>query len=1063
MDRSPRAFRLAGALPFPGVSVAGSLQSHDPPAFVVGIGASAGGVEAISLFLDNDRGDIPAAFLIVMHLSADRESHLPEILSRHTSMPVCSAGHGMRLEQGKVYVIPSGHSLTVEENRLQVIPVGASERIPKVIDRLFNSLAEVYADRAIGVVLSGTGGDGALGLKAIKERGGLTIAQGDDGSSPLFSGMPKSAIAAGVVDLELPVERIAGRLAATLVALQSAGSILDARKDKQLESARLELCALMRNQLGHDFSGYKPNTFFRRVQRRMQVLQFSDIDAYVECLKATPSEVTMLFRDLLISVTSFFRDAESFSIIEQQVIPAIFRDKSANDEVRVWVPGCATGEEAYSLGMLLLEYQESLGPGAPSIRLFATDIDERALDIARRGRYPSVLLDDVSGARRERFFIEDRGHFAVQKSLRDICTFSPHNVLRDPPFSRVELVSCRNLMIYLGQELQDRILPIIHYALRPDGFLFVGVAEGATRHGDLFASVSKSHRIFRRLPGPPGSVALPPLARDGAKASPRAFATTAAGVSSGALRKQIESRIVQAHAPPYVLVDGFGEALFYSGGTGNYLEFPSGTPSRHLLTTAKKELRLALRRGLHDVVASQAPVYLAEIAVPGDDEIHRVQVTLEPFEGSESPLYLVLFHDHGSVPLSSDDSAVPVPHSVDYLERELRETREQLQSTYEEFETAIEELRVANEELMSVNEELQSSNEELETSKEELQSVNEELQTVNNEMAHHVEALDQANADLRGLLESTRIATIFLDRNLVIRSFTHAATDIFTLIPSDQGRLITDLSSQLADIDLGAHLELTVVTRKSTERAVSRKDGSKHYLMCILPYAGMAGDAGGVVMTFVDVTALVDADVRHKMMIGELNHRVRNMLAVVSAMADQNLVGGADPARLDAFLGRLHALARTYKLLTEADWSHMALGELVREELCTITGSTRFSLSGPPAALDPREALAIGMVMHELATNALRHGALSNDKGRVSVSWDLPEGPGGPVEIHWLESGGPGVERPSHRGFGTLLVERQLAYELGGRSTLSYAPEGLAVTLYLARQKVTPRLAGKPA
>ncbi|WP_158884057.1 chemotaxis protein CheB [Rhodanobacter sp. L36] len=1037
-----------------------SELSNQPAVTVVGIGASAGGVEALSAFFDHETEQPRAAYLVAMHLARERPSHLPEILSRHTGMRLLLAENGMPVEERTIYVIPPGQVMTVQNGMLDIAPINPMERVPTVIDRMFNSMAEAYGEHAIGVVLSGTGADGALGLKAIKERGGLTIAQGEDGSTPLFSGMPRSAIAAGVIDLQLPVEKIPARIAEMILATNDAGQKQHDEVARHREESRLAICALLLTQTGHDFSGYKPSTFYRRMYRRMHVLQLATMDKYLERLRHTPGEVTMLFRDLLISVTSFFRDIAAFALLEQQVMPALFKGKDSQAEIRVWVPGCATGEEAYSLGILLLECLDKLGGNAPEVRIFATDIDEHALSIARKARYPSVLLEDVSDERRKRFFDEDRGHFTVRKRLRDICTFSPHNALRDPPFSRIDLVSCRNLLIYLGPEFQDRILPILHYALRPDGFLFVGIAEGASRHGTLFTPVSKEHRIYQRLPNVTAGLSLPLLTKSGKPAITRSFEASVAASSSNAMRRQIEARMLQAHTPPYVLVNGRSDALFYSARTGNYLEFPSGAPSRHLLSNARKELRLGLRHALQEVVNTQLKVELPEVVMPRDDVPHRVQVTIEPFDDGETPLYLVVFNDHGvapKLPLVSQPADI---QTVEHLDRELRDTREQLQSTYEEFETAIEELRVANEELMSLNEELQSSNEELETSKEELQSVNEELQTVNSEMTHNVEALDQANADLQGLLENTGIATIFLDRDLGIRSYTQAATELFTLIPSDRGRLITDLAHQLDAIDLRQNLENTLVRRTAMEIAVSRRDGQKHYLMCILPYAGEAEETGGVVMTFVEVTALISADARHKTMIGELNHRVRNMLAVVSAMASQTLADHVEAEAFDAFLNRLHAMARTYKLLTETDWSYMSFRGLLKEELGVIAGSTRYSLDGPPLKLHPREALALGMVIHELATNALKYGALSNQDGHINITWACIDDSAKTMEIHWSETGGPPVGPPSHRGFGTLLVDRQLAYELNGHSDITYAAEGLQLTLRVPRlQKSETKIA----
>lgn len=1023
------------------------LSNSSSPAAVIGIGASAGGVEALTAFLDHASHLAGSACLIVMHLAVGHPSHLSEILARHTSMTVVRAESGMPIERNTIYVMPQGQVMTVVNGTLQLAPTRSDERVPTVIDRLFDSLASCYGERAMGVVLSGTGADGTLGLKAIKECGGLTIAQSTDGSSPMFASMPQSAISAGVVDIELPVADIPERLAAAI----SEGQNHEPRKTARLNAIRREICATMLAEVGHDFSGYKPNTFFRRVHRRMHVLQIDTLENYLSQLKQNSGEVTLLFRDLLISVTSFFRDAASFALLEKHVLPALFQGKSAHSEVRVWVPACATGEEAYSLGILLIEQAERLGDSAPSLRVFATDIDERSLTIARRGSYPSVLMSEVSAARRDKFFTEDRGHFSVNKALRNICTFSPHNALRDPPFSRIDLVSCRNLLIYLGIDFQDRIMPIFHYALRPDGFLFVGIAEGAARHSSLFAPISKDHRIFSRLPGPPGNLPLPLLSKNNPMTTRHPFVASPHGASTEALRRQIEARILQAHAPAHILVDAQGDALFYSGRTSNYLEFPAGAPSRHLLSNARKELRIGLRHGLLEVAREQTKVDLPDISMLGNDGLHRIQISIEPLNGDAGALYLVIFNDHGMGMSDAGHGSGNESLTVEQMERELRDTREQLQSTHEEFETAIEELRITNEELMSVNEELQSSNEELETSKEELQSVNEELQTVNNEMVRHVEALDQANADLRGLLESTGIATIFLDRRLAIRSFTQAATEIFTMIPTDRGRLITDIAHRLEDFDLHEKLTLTLLKHQPIELRIQRKDGSKHYLMCALPYAGTAEETSGVVITFVDVTELAKADTRHKMMIGELNHRVRNMLAVVSAMATQTLRPVVEEGGLNTFIDRLHAMARTYKLLTETNWSHMLLQELLRVELGAIVGTARYTLSGPSIRLDPREALALGMVFHELATNALKYGALFNDAGRVDVSWEIDAESGLSVQICWKESGGPLVGAPSHRGFGTLLLDRQLAYELNGQSSVNYFPDGLVVVMKLPR------------
>ncbi|HZX69805.1 MAG TPA: chemotaxis protein CheB [Rhodanobacter sp.] len=1017
---------------------------------VVGIGASAGGVEALSAFLDHELNTSGAAFLIAMHLSPVHSSNLPEILSRHTSMPVLHAEHDMPIERNKVYILPPGMVMTVGRQRLQLSRANPDERVPTAIDRLFDSLARVFADRAIGVVLSGTGSDGALGLKAIKDRGGLTIAQVEDGTAPQFPGMPQSAIAIGAIDLQLSVENIGPRLLTAVKSMESGTAAAESDGDDPNEPLLKEICTLLLERLGHDFSGYKRGTFLRRVQRRMRVLRLSSMQAYVDCLRRTPEEITLLFRDLLISVTSFFREAESFEFLEQHVIPALFNGKQANDEVRVWVPGCATGEEAYSLAMLLLEYASHLGRSAPNLRVFATDLDEHALAIARRGSYPSVLLDAMTAARRRQFFVDNHGHFGVQTRLREICTFSLHNVLRDPPFSHLDLVSCRNLMIYLGPEFQQRILPILHFALVPEGFLFLGSSESVSQNEALFHSINKTHSVFQRTPHTDEQVTLPLLSSKSHPAPRRLPLTETASPARNGLQRQIEARVLHDYAPPHVLVNAQGEALFHSSRTGAYLEFAVGAPNRQLLHNARKELRLPLRRGLHDAAALHARVVLPEVILTRGDALRRIQISIEPFEHGEAPLYLVLFHDCGAAAPRLEHPDAANDRAIELLERELQESRDQLQTSYEESETAVGDLRASNEELMSANEELQSSNEELETSKEELQSVNEELNTVNAEMARQKDALAESNADLANLLESIDIAAIFLDRHMAIRRFTRSATDIFTLIPSDTGRLITDLAHQLDDVDLRSNFDRALNQKQPTELRVSRRDDSRHYLMKMLPYTGVTEESGGVVMTFADVSSLVEIDLQATL-IGELNHRVRNMLAVISAMAQQTLASAVAPETLDVFMDRLHAMARTYKLLTENDWSHMDLRALVNEELTVIAGSTRFGVRGPSLKLTPREALALCLVLHELAANALKYGALSNHDGRVDISWTCGKPPDNSLDLRWQESAGPPVTTPTRRGFGTLLLERQLVYELNAQSDIDYAAGGLVVSIHIPR------------
>jgi two-component system CheB/CheR fusion protein len=514
------------------------------------------------------------------------------------------------------------------------------------------------------------------------------------------------------------------------------------------------------------------------------------------------------------------------------------------------------------------------------------------------------------------------------------------------------------------------------------------------------------------------------------------------------LRRSLESRVLRDHAPAHVLVNRQGEAVYYSTSTGGFLEHAAGAPSRQLQVSARPELRLGLRRTLQQTMHSQEPSTSPRMRLEIAGGPRWVDVRVEPFDQKDGEhLYLVLFRDLGAAERVAVDKESGAEGDTAQLVRELQETREELQSTYEEFETVVEELRLSNEELSSVNEELQSSNEELETSKEELQSLNEELNTVNQDLSQNVEALDQSNAELRGLLESTQIATIFMDRHLAIRSFTPAATAMFNLIPGDRGRAITDIAHALDIVDLRQELLQVMQSGKATERAAARKDGQAHYLMRILPYQGEQLESAGLLMTLIDVTALIEADVRHGLMIGELNHRVRNMLAVISAVATQTLGEDAQPQALQKFLSRLKAMSRTYKLLTRMSWRHAPLLELVTQELHAVAEADRFHVEGPAVKLNAKATLALGMTLHELTTNAVKYGAFSKASGRVAVTWSTDAQR--MLTIRWVETDGPPATPPERRGFGSMLIERQLAFELHGKSESRFTADGLRVILQI--------------
>jgi two-component system, chemotaxis family, CheB/CheR fusion protein len=1016
---------------------------------IVGVGASAGGVEALEYLFKAMPPEPGMAFVIITHLAPKRESMLPEILARDTRMPVLVAEHDQPVRADHIYVAPADSVLQIENGRLRVVPIAdGRERTP--IDSFFASLAEDQAECAVGIVLSGAGSDGTLGIKAIKEHGGLTLAQATDHSGPRHPSMPESAIASGLVDLAVPVETMPERL----VTYVRNFDILDkeVEKDEAAEAARKAICAVLAEQTGHDFSGYKTRTFYRRIERRMQVLQIPSLAAYADRLREDAGEVNTLFRDLLIGVTNFFRDAQAFEALEQLVMPRLFEGKRPSDTIRVWVPGCATGEEVYSLAILLREHLEQ-NRSRVKIQIFATDIDEAALSVARNARYPDTLLQGVSKERLERYFTSHGTSYVVNKAIRDMCVFSSHSVVRDPPFSRMDLISCRNLLIYLDGDAQGYVIPIFHYALKPHGFLFLGTSENISQHGDLFTSLDKKHRVFQRREDGAAIPHLPVVFRRHGVAG-RGLVETKQPTERS-LRQSVEARVLERYAPAHVVVTREGDIINYSAGTGKYLEAPPGRPDRALMAMARKGLRLALRSALHEAIESRRPAVREEVELDGDNDNEIVSITVEPLGDDDGSLYLVVFGDlraratQGKLPAKPRKGKIRDPN-LEQLERELRDTRERLQSMAEEYETAIEELKSGNEEMVSVNEELQSTNEELETSKEELQSVNEELQTVNHELTVKVDELDRANSDLRNLYESTQIATVFLDRDMIIRSFTPAVTHIFSLIPSDRGRPLTDIAHHLDYAELPQDIQHVFGTRQPLERRVSRRDGTAHYIIRALPYWTGSGKIEGAVVTFADVTSLAQAEEQLRGLVGELNDRVKNMLSAIAGIATETLKRSDDMESVrQAFLDRLHGMARSHELLSREQWSEISLLDIVSREIKSyrLDPGERVVIDGPPVSLTPKLALSLGMIIHELATNAVKHGSLSTPGGTLEVSWAIEKRNKENLVLDWIERAGPWLGKAPAQGFGLAFIEREVSQGLGGKSKIEFETSGLRANL----------------
>jgi len=1020
---------------------------------IVGIGASAGGLEALEGLFRSMPPDTGLSFAIVTHLARGHVSSLVEILSRYTPMSVKTALDGAALNPNELHVCPPDHIMTMVDGKLR-LQIRADEAQRKPIDVFLSSLAEEHGEASIGILLSGGGSDGTLGIKAIKERGGLTLAQGGDGAGPLQPGMPDTAIAAGVVDLVLPVEDMAVRLADYARNFGSIEALIEDEHRKQDDGTKNEgyqtIYGILHKQVGHDFSGYKEKSFQRRVRHRMQVLQVASLKQYVARLRAEPEEVTLLFRDLLIGVTNFFRDPGAFEALEKTVIPALFEGKGRSDTVRIWVPGCATGEEVYSLAILLREQLDTLRT-SPKVQVFATDIDENALVVARTGRYPEPLLENVSKHRLKRFFSGDDVSYSVNKDVRDLCIFSAHSVIKDPPFSRIDLISCRNLLIYFGTDFQARVFPVFHFALRPSGYLFLGTAENVSQFTDLFAPVDKKQRIFQRRDHVVSPVHFPAFSPAGRQIATGTDARREHGGMATNLRLAVEGRVLERYSPAHVVVNREGDVLHYSPHTGKYLEAAAGVPNRQLISMARRGLRLDLRNALREAIQTRRGTRRERISVEIDDRVQLVNLTVEPLgDHDRDPLFLVLFQESGATIATTDLPPRPEINegANQQVEQELRDTRERLQATIEEYESAVEELKSSNEELQSMNEELQSTNEELETSKEELQSVNEELQTVNSELNAKVDEVDRANSDLRNVFESTQIATIFLDHHLVIRSFTPAVAGIFNLISSDRGRPLTDIVSHLADTgDLKRDIQSVLENGHPIDRRVHRKDGAAHFLMRILPYRGRNNLIDGVLITFVNVTNIVQAEAQQRTLVEELNHRVRNMLTVVGAIANQTLSKSETPELFtEAFLGRIHSMAKSYDLVSREQWGEVSLNELVSTVLDSYARerADRIKLGGPDIAFAPPQALALGLIFHELVTNAVKYGALGTNEGAVSVTWGVEKSR---LIVRWLERDGAKVRKPGRKGFGTELIERELKSALGGRVTFDYAPEGIEVQL----------------
>jgi len=1175
--RRPRRKPAAAATTARVPAVAGTQPAL--PHLIVGIGASAGGLEAFRSFFTHMPADSGFSFVLVQHLSPQHVSMLAELVGRNTQMPVCEAVDGARVEPDHVYVIPPDATLTIADGVLHVSKPAPPRQHRWPINTFFTSLAEDRGDCAVCIVLSGTGSDGAQGLGAVKEHGGLTLAQsGFDHVA--MSGMPASAASTGLVDDILPVEDMPARLITYRKQMHAVRGQQDADGIRQDLSDHLQnLFRLLRAEVGHDFSQYKRSTVMRRIQRRMLVRQTETVPDYIKYLRQHPQEHQLLFREMLISVTEFFRDPLAFAALQERVIPTLLADRGAADVLRVWVPGCATGEEAYSIAMLL---REATGPqGGPRVQIFATDIDHRGIEAARAGRFRAPLLG-ISPERQQRWFSKEGDDYCVVKSLREMCVFSPHSVIKDPPFSRLDLVSCRNLLIYLNADLQERLLQTFHYALRPGAFLLLGPSETLSRSTGLFTELDKKQRLYmRRENSRVGSVPPLPFAERGHPANAGRGMTSVARGSDEGINRQVQG-LLEKYTPAYVVINANHDVLRFAGDTGRYLSPSTGAASLNVFSLLHKRLREPARVIVRRAFASAETVTRDDLSVDVGSQHQPLRLIAEPLldkDGSVT-MCLLAFSDANAVagpaaPPSASPSSVELAR-IRALEHELESAYTQLHAAVELHQSVNEELKSANEEYQSVNEELQSSNEELETSKEEMQSINEELQIVNAEAHSKNETLTRLNSDLRNLMESTQIATLFLDRDLRIGSYTPAMTELFHLRDGDRGRPITEISARINYPELKRDVADVLRHLGIVERMLHGVANEPSYLLRMRPYRTVEDVIEGIVLTCVDISqslhdevergqlaAIVDSsrdaiigytldDViyswnrsaerlfgypaaqvlgqplsmllppetsgvasaifsagapaerpqefetlwqtrdgrqipvavtnspvrnaeqriiagsliarditerrlaeRHtRLMLGELNHRVKNTLASIQAIALQTLARAPSlEAFQESFLERLQALSHTHNLLAVDAWQSVSLAALVMGELAPYEDPdhpTRVRLHGQDRQLTPKIALAMSMALHELTTNALKHGALSLPQGRVEVSWEtLTRGAVPWLQLCWQEVGGPLVRVPSARGFGTRLIADGLAFELDGKVTLDFAPAGVRCQIEL--------------
>jgi two-component system, chemotaxis family, CheB/CheR fusion protein len=836
-------------------------KGHGPDFPIAGIGASAGGLEALIALFKPLPADSRFSFVVIQHLSSRYKSAMDQLLSHATDLPIIPIKNNLAISPGCIYLAPPEKFVSLINSRFRVQPPRSlGSGVPLPIDHFFTALAEARQEKAIGVILSGSASDGTLGMKAIKAVGGLTVVQSPDDAT--YASMPESAMATHMVDFILPADQIAEKLIAVVTHPWISANDTPPVDNQHRDRALARVFSLIQSKTGHDFSGYKPSTIHRRIARRMAIHQLHKLSDYAKLVARDPAEAGRFVKDMLIGVTGFFRDSPAFATLQEKAIAPLVRSKGPGDRLRVWVAGCASGEEAYSVAILIAEVMAQQGIQL-TVQIFASDIDPQAIDTARLGSYPENIAEAISPSRLSLFFNHSDGRYHVKKNIRDSIVFSTHNLISAPPFANIDLLVCRNLLIYFKPELQQRILSLFHYALNDKGILFLGPSETIGNVADCFATVSLKHKLFRH--------------RDRAEPSRHGINHRTGGMGHADfdlpvhvktsptlpdLSNDIERIILDEYAPPAVIIDPYFEILQFFGHTDPYLKMPQGRASFNILKMAREGLAPKLAECIRRALTSGKTERAEGVAIQYAQHLILATITVRPLQDKPAgkQRLIVLFQEtpkngRQNHPSTPENDAGQIPPDVQHLENELNATRAYLQATIEELETSNEAYKAANEELQSVNEELQSANEELETSREELQSTNEELVTINAEHLQKVNELTKANSDISNLMESTEIASLFLDLDLRVRRFTPAVSRIVNLRPADIGRPVSDITTLMESVDVHAlaHQVLDKLERQTLE---VRDKSNRWYEMRLMPYRTIDNVIDGVTIAFIDITDL---------------------------------------------------------------------------------------------------------------------------------------------------------------------------------------------------------------